>query len=49
MIYANEATDNGLTSKIYKLLMQLNIKKNFQSKKSGKLKQIFLQRRPSDD
>ena len=26
-IFANEVTDKGLTSKIYKLLMQLNIKK----------------------
>ena len=49
-IIANETTDTGLISKIYKQLIQLNTRKtNHPMKKMGKRpKQTFLQRRHTD-
>ena len=48
-IIANKATDKELISKIYKQLMQLNIKNKQLNQKMGRLpKQTFLQRRHAD-
>ena len=48
-ITANETTDKGLISKIYKQLIQLNIRKTKPNQKVGKRpKQTFLQRRHTD-
>ena len=45
--FVNDATDKGLTSKINKQLMQLNLKKKRLKKKMGR-RSKFLQRRHTD-
>ena len=48
-IIANETTDQGLISKIYKQLIQLNTRKKQPNQKVGERpKQTFLQRRHTD-
>ena len=44
-IIANETSDNGLISKIYKQLIQLNARKKTTQSKSGEKTETLLQRR----
>ena len=48
-IFANAMTDKGLISKIYKQLIQLNIKKNNPIKPGQKAWEKVFQRRHTDD
>ena len=47
-IIANETTDKGLNSKIYKQFIQLNTRKTTRSKVGKRPKQTFLQSRHTD-
>ena len=48
-IFANDVTDQGLTSEIYKYLIEFSIKKTNDSVKNmGRAEQTFLQRRHTD-